>query len=101
VLAGRLGWSAAGLALLQHGGVPIEALVQAHLQPTPPYALGPELADLGATAMCDVSDGLVADLGHLARASGVHVDVETRRIAREPLLGRAAGSSASIRWTSC
>ena len=89
VLAGRLGWSAAGLALLQHGGVPIEALVQAHLQPTPPYALGPELADLGATAMCDVSDGLVADLGHLARASGVHVDVETRRIAREPLLGRA------------
>ncbi|CAA9363126.1 MAG: Thiamine-monophosphate kinase [uncultured Frankineae bacterium] len=95
VLAGRLGWSAAGLALLRHlddhpGGVPIDALVQAHLQPSPPYALGPELARLGATAMCDVSDGLVADLGHLARASGVHIDVESRRFAREPLLGRAA-----------
>ena len=90
VLAGRLGWSAAGLALLQHGGLPVEVLVQAHLRPTPPYALGPVLADAGATAMCDVSDGLVADLGHLARASGVHIDVESRRFAREPLLGRAA-----------
>jgi thiamine-monophosphate kinase len=95
VLAGRLGWSAAGLALLQHldatgGGVPIDVLVQAHLQPSPPYALGPELAVLGATAMCDVSDGLLADLGHLAQASGVHIDVESRRFAREPLLGRAA-----------
>jgi len=90
VLAGRLGWSAAGLALLQHGGLPVEVLVQAHLRPAPPYELGPVLADLGATAMCDVSDGLVADLRHLARASGVHVDVESRRFAREPLLGRAA-----------
>ena len=103
VLAGRLGWSAAGLALLQHAAsgpgarsaaedrdALIPALVQAHLRPAPPYALGPELADLGATAMCDVSDGLVADLGHLARASGVHIDVESRRFAREPLLGRAA-----------
>ncbi len=90
VLAGRLGWSAAGFALLGHGGVPIEALVQAHLQPTPPYALGPVLAELGATSMCDVSDGLLADLEHVARASGVHLDVESRRFERDPLLGKAA-----------
>ena len=89
VLAGRLGWSAAGLAMLAHGGLAIEALVQAHLRPTPPYALGPELADLGATAMCDVSDGLLADLGHLAAASGVHIDVESRRFERDALLGKA------------
>ena len=90
VLAGRLGWSAAGFALLAHGGVPIEALVHAHLQPTPPYALGPVLAELGATSMCDVSDGLLADLEHIARASGVHLDVESRRFERDPLLGKAA-----------
>ena len=90
VLAGTLGRSAAGLALLQKGGVPIQALVDAHLRPTPPYALGPELADLGATSMCDVSDGLVADLGHLALASGVHIDVESRRFERDPLLTKAA-----------
>lgn len=90
VVAGRLGWSAAGLAMLRHGGVPIEALVEAHLRPTPPYAMGPALAEAGATSMCDVSDGLLADVAHLARASGVHVDIESRRFARDPLLGKAA-----------
>jgi len=89
VVAGRLGWSAAGFAMLRHGGVPIEALVEAHLRPTPPYAMGPALAEAGATSMCDVSDGLLADVGHLARASGVHIDVESRRFARDPLLGKA------------
>jgi thiamine-monophosphate kinase len=89
VVAGRLGWSAAGLAMLEHGGLAIEALVEAHLRPAPPYALGPELADLGATAMTDVSDGLLADLGHIAAASGVHIDVESRRFERDALLGKA------------
>ena len=35
----------------------------------------PAAADLGATAMVDVSDGLVADLGHVAAASGVDIDL--------------------------
>ncbi len=74
VLAGRLGHAAAGLDLLQQGRLE-GGLQDAHRRPTPPYAAGPALADAGATAMCDVSDGLVADLGHLARASGVVVDL--------------------------
>ena len=80
LLAGRLGWSAAGLALLR-GGSRDGPFVQAHRRPTPPYALGPVLARAGATAMCDVSDGLVADLGHLARASGVVIDLRSDRLA--------------------
>ncbi len=80
VLAGRLGWSAAGLALLQQGSRD-GRLVQAHRRPAPPYALGPVLARAGATAMCDVSDGLVADLGHVARASGVAIDLRGDRLA--------------------
>jgi thiamine-monophosphate kinase len=80
VVAGRLGWSSAGLALLQ-AGTGEGDLVEAHRRPTPPYAAGPALADAGATAMCDVSDGLVADLGHVARASGVVVGLHAGPLA--------------------
>ena len=75
VVAGRLGHSAAGLRLLQQG-IREGPLVDAHRRPTPPYQAGPALAEAGATAMCDVSDGLVADLGHIARASGVGIDLQ-------------------------
>lgn len=82
VLAGRLGWSSAGLGLLRDGVVD-GPLVEAHRRPQPPYALGPELARAGATSMVDVSDGLVADLGHVARASGVRVGLHSDRLADE------------------
>jgi thiamine-monophosphate kinase len=52
-------------------------LVMAQLRPAPPYDAGPEAADLGAHAMIDVSDGLLADLGHIADASGVQIDVDS------------------------
>lgn len=75
VLAGELGRSAAGMELLVAGTTEGD-LVEAHRRPTPPYELGPVLADAGATAMCDVSDGLLADAGHVAAASGVRVDLD-------------------------
>ena len=87
VLAGRLGWSAAGLALLQ-AGVREGPLVAAHRVPAPPYQSGPALADAGATAMCDVSDGLVADLGHIATASGKRIGILTADLAGEVVEGR-------------
>jgi thiamine-monophosphate kinase len=74
-VAGRLGWAAAGLAILSRGFRSPRTLVDAHRRPAPPYAEGPRAAGLGATAMVDVSDGLVADLGHVARASGVAVSL--------------------------
>jgi thiamine-monophosphate kinase len=75
VLAGELGRSAAGLQQLE-AGEQTGDLVDAHRRPTPPYEMGPVLARAGATAMCDVSDGLVADLGHIALASGVLIDLD-------------------------
>ena len=80
VLAGHTGRSAAGLSLLQQG-ISSGELVEAHRRPTPPYALGPILAAAGASAMCDVSDGLVADLGHIAAASGVAIDLSAAALA--------------------
>lgn len=92
-VAGTLGRSAAGLALLTArvgltaGGGPIAGaadlgpLVEAHLRPAPPYEAGPEAARLGATAMIDVSDGLLADLRHVAHASGVTIGISSGRLA--------------------
>jgi thiamine-monophosphate kinase len=88
-IAGALGDSAAGLALLEAGLAGPAALIAAQRRPRPPYAAGPEAARLGATSMIDVSDGLLADLGHVAEASGVLIDIST------PLLPVGAGLAAA------
>ncbi len=75
VVAGRLGWAAAGLRLLTEGQRE-GPLVAAHRRPEPPYGAALALADAGATSMIDVSDGLLADLGHVASASGVRIDLD-------------------------
>jgi thiamine-monophosphate kinase len=74
-VAGRLGWAAAGFAVLGRGFRSPVQVVAAHRRPDPPYAEGPRAAALGATAMTDVSDGLVADLGHIAEQSGVRINL--------------------------
>nr|WP_300151157.1 thiamine-phosphate kinase [Propionicimonas sp.] len=76
-MAGRLGWAAAGVAVLGRGFRSPRAVVVAHRVPEPPYGQGREAAEAGASALIDVSDGLLADLGHIARASGVVLDVDT------------------------
>jgi thiamine-monophosphate kinase len=73
---GRLGWASAGYAVLARGFRSPVQVVNAHRRPEMPYTEGPHAADLGATAMTDVSDGLLADLGHIASASGVRIDLQ-------------------------
>ena len=90
-VAGPLGHAAAGLALLE-AGVSEGPLVAAHQRPAPPYDAGPEAAGLGATAMIDVSDGLLADLGHIAAASGVLIDLSSARLSPGDNLLAAARS---------
>lgn len=74
-LAGRLGWAAGGYAVLCRGFRTPRVLVEAHRRPVVEYPAGPAAADAGATSMIDVSDGLLADAGHVAAASRVAIDL--------------------------
>jgi thiamine-monophosphate kinase len=76
-LAGRTGLAAAGYTVLSRGFRTPKTLVEAYRRPEVPYLAGPLAARHGATAMIDVSDGLLQDLGHIAAASVVGVDVRT------------------------
>lgn len=83
-LAGVAGRSAAGHAVLAAGPIPgagaigraLADAVEAYRRPKPPLAAGLLASDGGATAMLDVSDGLLRDAGRLARASGVVIDLD-------------------------
>lgn len=95
-VAGLLGHSAAGLALLRAGRAGPASLLAEHRWPHPDYAAGPEAAALGATAMIDVSDGLVQDLGHVAGQSGVRIDLESARLPRDDALRAAADALGEL-----
>lgn len=75
-LAGTVGRSAAGLALLEAGRPELDPdAVRVFRSPEPPLAAGPLAARSGATAMMDVSDGLLRDGVRLAAASGLVLDL--------------------------
>jgi thiamine-monophosphate kinase len=76
-LAGRVGFAAAGYTVLSRGFRTPKLLVEAYRRPSVPYAQGPIAARHGATSMIDVSDGLLQDVGHIATASVVGVDIHT------------------------
>jgi len=83
VLTGEIGAAAAGRLLLEHPALAAELsestareLRQRQLDPLPRLRSGRALADNGARAMIDLSDGLAADAGHLARAGGVALEIE-------------------------
>lgn len=82
--AGVAGRSAAGHALLSAPPVTgtstldlgvVEHLIDSHRWPRPPLDAGVVAARAGATAMLDVSDGILRDASRIARASGVVLDL--------------------------
>nr|WP_217509066.1 thiamine-phosphate kinase [Pseudarthrobacter sp. C4D7] len=87
-LAGTVGHAAAGLALLE-SNIPLETLspaerafVDLQCRPRPPLDAGPAARAAGATAMLDISDGLLRDGGRLAAASHAAVALDPAHLRR-------------------
>ncbi len=83
-VTGSMGDSAAGLSILsgaQPGGDDdATKLVARHTRPTPRLSTGARLRELSTHAMIDISDGLLADLGHIAQASAVGIQVNAEAV---------------------
>jgi len=80
-VSGSLGDSALALSCLQRGEQPSPEVAVRHHRPQARVALGRALAERGLVrAMIDISDGLLADLGHIRRASGVGAEIEVTHI---------------------
>ena len=84
-VCGPLGKAACGLALLQSGNQDLvrsyDDWVLAQLRPAPPIEQGLIANQAGATAMLDVSDGLIKDLGRIAKASNVSIEIDRSQLA--------------------
>ncbi len=94
-----VGGAAAGLELL--GGLEVpelselsrDLLVECQVRPQPQLTAAPVLARVGATAMIDVSDGLAADLAHIATASGVTIRLQAAEVPLVPGVREVAAAA--------
>jgi len=100
-VSGPLGDPAAGLALIE-GRLAAETgdaqyLTQRFWRPEPALALG-QILRRRASAAIDVSDGLLADAGHLAAASGVRLRIDSEVLPLSPALRRSCGEDRARRF---
>ncbi|WP_027351578.1 thiamine-phosphate kinase [Halotalea alkalilenta] len=96
-VSGPLGGARGGLEAWRGGSRAYEQdpLLQAYLRPQPRIEAGIALAELASAAL-DVSDGLLADLDHLCRASGVGAKIDLTRLPLAPGLIAALGHERAI-----
>jgi thiamine-monophosphate kinase len=97
-VTGTLGDAALGLRVASAQGAHDEtarALLRRYTRPTPRIAEGLRLRGV-ATACIDVSDGLLADLGHILERSHVGATLQLENLPRSPELTRAWGGDWSV-----
>jgi thiamine-monophosphate kinase len=95
-VTGRLGAPHAAVQAWLAGRKPAPALRERYARPVPRVAEARWLRDHGATAMIDVSDGLVGDAGHLAAASGVAIELDARLVPLHQTIPRSSAEVALI-----
>ncbi|MGH6870822.1 MAG: thiamine-phosphate kinase [Rhizomicrobium sp.] len=100
-VSGTIGDAGAGLALLRRKRKSPTRPIARYRLPTPRLALGLALRGI-ATAALDVSDGLVADLGHIAEVSKVRIAIDAARIpgGHDPVAAATAGDDYEIAFTA-
>ncbi len=94
-VTGTIGDSGGGLEILRKETVAISAndrdfLIDAYRLPKPPIGFGRSLS-LFAKAAVDVSDGLIADLGHIAATSHVRIEISAAAVPRSDALRALSG----------
>jgi len=93
-VTGELGGARAALTAFLAGREPDPAARARFARPEPRIAAGRWLAEQGARAMLDVSDGLAGDAGHLAAASNVALVLELERVPCHPAVHAEAARAA-------
>jgi thiamine-monophosphate kinase len=105
VLSGEIGGAAAGRLLLDDPGLgtavsatTAEKLRARQLDPSPRLRSGRALADAGARAMIDLSDGLAGDAAHLAERSGMALRIDLGEVLSAPGAERVATVAGQDPW---
>jgi thiamine-monophosphate kinase len=97
-VTGNLGAAAAGLEMLtrklEFESEAAARFQRAFFRPTPRLAEGQLLLEQGVKTAIDISDGLVADLGQIGKASKVGARIEAEGVPVEPLVKAAFSDRA-------
>ncbi|PLW81738.1 thiamine-phosphate kinase [Kineobactrum sediminis] len=100
-VSGTLGDAGGGLAILEGRYQPepeaAEYLERRFFRPLPPLALGALLLDT-ASAAIDISDGLLADAGHIAAASGVRIEIDRECLPLSAALQAHPDREQALAW---
>ena len=102
-VTGHLGGAAGGLRALRQGEPDTEAtrsLIKRHLRPQARLQAGRAALAAGVRCAIDVSDGLLQDLGHVCRASGLGAVVRRDKLPIDPALSHACDPEEALRYAA-